>query len=99
MKIEILDLAKDDLIAGYRFYEKQEAGLGEYFLRHLFDDVDGLLHTAGIHLRPYRHFHRALAKRFPFAIFYTLENETVKIRAVVDCRRRPSWIRRHLKGA
>ena len=99
MKIEILDLAKDDLIAGYRFYEKQEAGLGEYFLRHLFEDIDGLQLTAGIHLRPYRHFHRALSKRFPFAIFYTLENEAVKIRAVVDCRRRPSWIRRHLKGA
>ena len=42
MKIQILDLAKDDLIAGHRFYEKQEAGLGGYFLRHLYADIDGL---------------------------------------------------------
>ncbi len=99
MKIEILDLAKDDLIDGHRFYEKQEAGLGDYFLRNLFADIDQLQLTGGIHLTPYRHFHRALSKRFPFAIFYTMEGEVVKVRAVVDCRRRPSWIRRHLRGA
>ena len=96
MKIQILDFAKEDLIAGHRFYEKQEAGLGDYFLRHLYSDIDSLAWTGGTHLRPYRHFHRALSQRFPFAIFYTVENETVKVHAIVDCRRRPSWIRRHL---
>lgn len=95
MKIQILDLAKTDLVEGHRFYEKQEAGLGDYFLRNLFADIDHLQITAGSHLKPYRHYHRALSKRFPFAIFY----EVVKIQAVVDCRRRPSWIRKHLRDA
>ncbi|MBL9177277.1 MAG: hypothetical protein JNM65_04380 [Verrucomicrobiaceae bacterium] len=94
MKIQILDL-----IGGHRFYKKQEAGLGDYFLRNLFADIDHLQITAGSHLKPYRHYHRALLKRFPFAIFYTLEHEMVRIRAVVDCRRRRSWIRKHLRGA
>ncbi len=98
MRIQILDLAKADLFDGHEFYEKQEAGLGDYFLRSLFSDIDQLQSTAGIHLQPYRHFHRALSKRFPFAIFYTVEDGVVKVRAVVDCRRRPSWIRRHLRG-
>lgn len=31
MKIEILDLATNDLVEGRWFYEKQEAGLGDYF--------------------------------------------------------------------
>lgn len=99
MKIQILDLAKDDLIDGHRFYEKKEAGLGDYFLRNLFADIDQLQITTGSHLKPYRDYHRVLSKRFPFAIFYTVEDEVVKVRAVVDCRRRPSWIRRHLRGA
>ncbi len=99
MKIQILDLAQADLIEGHRFYENQEAGLGDYFLRNLFSDIDHLQITAGSHLKPYRFYHRALSKRFPFAIFYTLEDGIVKIRAVVDCRRRPSWIRSHLHGA
>lgn len=56
MKIQILDLAKADLLDGHRFYEKQEAGLGDYFLRNLFADIDQLQLTAGIHRKPYRHY-------------------------------------------
>lgn len=99
MKIQILDLAKADLIEGYHFYENREAGLGGYFLANLYTDIDSLGILGGLHSVPYRHFHRALSKRFPFAIFYTVESEIVKIRAIVDCRRRPSWIRKHLRGA
>ena len=47
MKLEILDLAKADLIEGRSFYEKQEVGIGDYFLRCLFEDIDQLLITAG----------------------------------------------------
>ena len=38
MKIEILDSARQDLIDGYRFYEKQAEGVGVYFLDTLFTD-------------------------------------------------------------
>lgn len=38
MKIQILDLAKADLIEGYHFYENREAGLGGYFLANLYTD-------------------------------------------------------------
>jgi len=99
MKIQILDLAKEDLIEGYRFYEDMEAGLGGYFLTNLYTDIDSLAILGGLHAKPYRHFHRALSKRFPFAIFYTVEEGVVKVRAIVGCRRKPSWIRRHLGDA
>jgi hypothetical protein len=99
MKIQILDLAKTDLIEGWHFYEDREAGLGDYFLTNLFTDIDSLAILGGLHSKPYRHYHRALSKRFPFAIFYTVEDRIVKVRAIVDCRRRPSWIRNHLRGA
>ena len=49
MKLRILDAASQDLIDGYRFYEKQEAGLGSYFLDSLFSDIDSLQLYAGIH--------------------------------------------------
>jgi len=32
VKVEILDLAKLDLLEGYYFYEEQQAGVGSYFL-------------------------------------------------------------------
>ena len=99
MKIELLDLAQGDLIDGYHFYESQEAGLGSYFLDTLYSDIDSLRIFGGIHRKAYKNLQRALSKRFPFAIYHTVESETVRVRSVVDCRRNPSWIRGHLREA
>lgn len=99
MRIQLLDLARNDLLEGYRFYERQESGLGGYFLDSLFSDIDSLLLYAGIHRQAYKELHRMLSKRFPFAIYYGMEADKVLVRAIVDCRRNPTWIRRHLRGA
>ena len=97
MKIEILDKAEDDLVAGFEFYEVKETGLGAYFLESLYSDIESLKLYGGIHRRAYRDFHRMLSKRFPFAIFYKTAADTAFVHAVVDCRRRPAWIRAHLR--
>jgi hypothetical protein len=96
VKIKILDEAQDDLIQGFRFYEGREAGLGAYFLDCLFSDIDSLLMYGGIHQVVDGH-HRCLSKRFPFAIYYSMEENIVHVHAVLDCRRNPLWIRKRLK--
>jgi plasmid stabilization system protein ParE len=96
MRIEFLDDAKDDLITGFHFYEEQSPGLGSYFLDSLFADIDSLLLYAGSHRVVYGS-HRCIASRFPFAIYYRVENEIILVTAVIDCRRNPTWIRRRLK--
>lgn len=93
MKIRILSSAAQDLIDGYRFYETQEAGLGNYFLDSLCADVDSLLLYAGIHPVFFGAYHRLLAKRFPFAIYYKIGGDVVFIHAVLDCRKNPAWAR------
>lgn len=40
MRLKILESTKEDLIAGYHFYEEQTTGLGTYFLDTLFSDID-----------------------------------------------------------
>lgn len=96
MKLRILDAASRDLIEGFRFYEKQHAGLGEYFLDSLYSDIDSLLLYAGIHEVYFGQYYRALSKRFPFAIYYKADKQEVLIYAILDCRRNPAWIREHL---
>jgi plasmid stabilization system protein ParE len=96
MKIVLLDEARDDLIAGYHFYEQQSPGLGSYFLDSLFSDIDSLLLYSGVHRMVFGS-HRCLASRFPFAIYYRIEAEIVRVRAVLDCRRNPTWIRKRLQ--
>lgn len=99
MKLRILDVARDDLIGGAGFYDAQGAGLGDYFLACLYSDIESLKLFGGMHPIAYGRFHRALSSRFPFAIYYTLEEDVVVVRSIVDCRRNPSWIRTHTKDA
>ena len=97
MKIKILSSASQDLIDGYWFYEKQAEGLGTYFLDSLFSDIDSLIINAGIHPLYFGKYHRMLSKRFPFAVYYRVENETALVYGVLDCRRSPAWIKMKLK--
>ena len=96
MRIEILDEAQEDLTEGFHFYEDRAVGLGSYFIDCLFSDIDSLLLYAGIHQVTYG-YHRCLSKRFPFAIYYGVEGDLIRVQAVLDCRRNPSWIRKRLK--
>ncbi|MEO6568479.1 MAG: type II toxin-antitoxin system RelE/ParE family toxin [Opitutaceae bacterium] len=96
MKISISRSADRDLLAGFRFYESQTRGIGHYFLDSLFADIDSLVLFAGFH-RKIQGFHRLLSDRFPFAIYYKIEDDTVRVRRVLDCRRDPTWVARQLK--
>jgi hypothetical protein len=95
MRIEILDEAEKDLFDGFAFYERQSRGLGDYFLDSIFSDIESLHLYAGIHSLYFR-YHRLLSKRFPFAIYYRIQDDVVRIYAILDCRRSPAWIRGRL---
>ena len=89
MKIEILSIAMSDIQLGQHFYEQQQAGLGSYFLDTLFSDIDALLLYAGIH-QQFFGYYRALSKRFPYAVYYRLNGQTIAVWRILDCRQKPS---------
>jgi hypothetical protein len=94
--IRILQAAFDDLDAGAAFYEGCEPGVGGYFVSCLPADINSLTLFAGVH-RVIRGYYRALSKRFPYAIYYRIEDGSVVVHAVPDCRRDPRWITRQLR--
>ncbi|MFH0908479.1 MAG: type II toxin-antitoxin system RelE/ParE family toxin [bacterium] len=96
MRIKILSSGVDDLHAGRLFYERQGEGLGEYFFDSLFSDIDSLVLYAGIHQKTFG-YHRLLSKRFPYAVYYTLDEEVVVVWRVLDLRRHPDTIRQTLQ--
>ena len=97
MKIKILSSASQDLIDGYYFYENQAESVGSYFLDTLYSDIDSLVITAGVHQKFFENYYRLLSKRFPFAVYYKVENDFSNIYAVLDTRRKPAWIRNKLQ--
>ena len=62
----------------------------------LLSDLDSLVLYAGIHKR-HLGFQRMLSKRFPFAIYYEVEEDAASVYAILDMRRDPAWIRSELE--
>jgi hypothetical protein len=97
MRLTILPSAGEDLAAAFHFYENQQAGLGDYFRESLIADIEVLRQLAGHHRKVFG-FYRVLAKKFPYAIYYSMDAGEICVRSVLDCRRDPGHIRNRLKG-
>jgi plasmid stabilization system protein ParE len=96
MKIRILRSALEDLASAREFYDGMEDGVGDYFFDSLFSDIDSLTLYAGIH-RIHHGFHRMIANRFPYCIYYRVIQQEAVVFRVLDCRRDPEAVRAELK--
>ena len=98
MRLRILESAIDDLDRGRQFYERQGDGWGAYFLNSLFAEIDSLVLYAGIHRKVFG-YHRLIARRFPYGVYYRVEDdEVIVVWRVLDLRRSPARIRREVEG-
>lgn len=95
-RIRILAAARSDLVDGYHFYERQAEGVGRYFLDTLYSDIESLQISAGVHTARFGHYQCMLSRRFPYAVYYRIVDDEVRIYAVLDCRRSPQRIRDRL---
>jgi hypothetical protein len=96
MTVVILEDAAEDLESGAQFYESCATGVGDYFLDSILSDLDSLILFGGVH-PIYFGFHRMLSKRFPFGIYYEVEDEMISVYAILDLRRNPRWIQKQLQ--
>jgi hypothetical protein len=99
MEIEdvfVLEEAVADLENGRLFYEARQAGLGDYFWDTLLSNMESLVIYGGIQVKEMG-FYRMLSKRFPYAIYYEVKDQSAYVVAVLPMRRDPKWIRGKLE--
>jgi plasmid stabilization system protein ParE len=90
--VAVLAEAAADIEAARNFYERQDVGLGGYFIRSILQDLRRLEVLHGTH--PVHHgLPRMLSGRFPFGIYYRDHPDVVEVLAVLDLRRDPDSIR------
>jgi hypothetical protein len=82
-QVVVLADAAEDIESARDFYEGQEPGIGEYCVDSLLIDIGSLARFSGIHPLHFK-FHRMLASRFPFGIYYREHGEETQVL--------PSWI-------
>ena len=80
-----------DIADGVAFYDRQSDKAGNYFFEKIFEDIEALVDTAGVH-EIHLGYHRKLASRHPYLIYYRIVPPTVEVVAVLDGRSRPTAI-------
>jgi plasmid stabilization system protein ParE len=88
MHVELRTEARNDIFEAASFYETQREGLGDEFIESVFADLDILEQQAGVH-RTINGCHRKLTTRFPYGIYYLVDNPIVDVVAILDCRQNP----------
>lgn len=89
MIIKYTDRSKDDLEMAFLWYEQQRRGLGFEFLDCVEVALETILDFPEKHQVIYSTFRRCVIRRFPFSIFYTIENGEIIIHSVFDNRQSP----------
>ncbi len=90
-KVVVLNDVAQDLNNGKEFYELKEPGVGDYFWDSQMADIKSLIIYSGIHTIK-KGYYRMPAKRFPYSIYYTIEDGVAHVIAVLPMRKDPLWI-------
>ena len=89
MKLQYTDRAKDDLELAFTWYERQRRGLGFEFLDCVENAVKSILDNPEMYRIYYSIFRGCVVRRFPFSVYYTIENNEIIVHSVFDSRQDP----------
>ena len=85
------DIANDaDLEAAFEWYESEQPGLGFEFLDEVRAAYTRILDGPFKYQELRSGIRRALTRRFPYAIFLTIEDDFIIVLAILDTARDPA---------
>lgn len=90
--LHFLPEVEEDVIAGYLWYEGKSSGLGEDFLRIFFACANEITRNPLLYPKRYNEFRRRLLRRFPYAIYYMIEDKKIIAFGLFHCARDPHSI-------
>lgn len=95
-RIVIRPLAKADLFEARDWYDRQRLGLGDDF-RAAIDNLLGLVSEYPLaYPKVYREIRRAVARRFPYLVYYTVTPDSIIVMACLHGRRDPALFKSRL---
>ena len=95
--LRFLPEVEDDAIAGFTWYQEKASGLGEEFLRMFYACAGEIPGNPLLYPKAYREFRRRLLRRFPYAIYFTIEGSEIIVFGLFHCARSPRDIRAELR--
>ena len=84
--------AERDLAEAYGWYEARVPGLGSDFLLSIDAALSSIQRTPKMYRIVYENVRRALVRRFPYGIFYMVEEDRIVVLGILHARRDPkTW--------
>ena len=88
---------EEDAIGGYGWYEEKATGLGDEFLRGFYACAQEIPRNPFLYRKIYKDFRRTLLRRFPYAIYFSIEDDKVVVFGLFHCARNPAIIQNILR--
>jgi plasmid stabilization system protein ParE len=95
--LRFLPEVEEDGIGSYVWYEAKSPGLGEEFLRVFYACANEIPRNPLLYPEVYNKFRRRLLRRFPYAIYFMIENNQVIVFGLFHCARDPRTIAKKLQ--
>ena len=89
MKLKYTDRSLEDIDNAVTWYEYQRKGLGFEFLDCIEVAIERILRFPELYEKQYKNFRRCVIGRFPFSVYYTIEDNILIIHSVFDNRQYP----------
>jgi plasmid stabilization system protein ParE len=86
---------EEDVISAYAWYEHKWRGLGDDFIRIFDSSVSEITRNPRLSAE-LDHGFRRLLRRFPYAIYYAIQDETIIVFGLFHCARDPVLVRSNL---
>lgn len=97
-RIWLLAEAVADLEAAQQWYEAQRSGLGGEFIEAVDDAMESVLDFPIAFPVDYRDARRFLVERFPYCLYYRIQEDGVVVVACMHAARDPEKRRKRLRG-
>ncbi|MFH0924491.1 MAG: type II toxin-antitoxin system RelE/ParE family toxin [bacterium] len=92
-KLHFLPQVEEDVVVGYKWYEEKKVCLGEDFLRMFYACTNRINLSPFLYRKVYGEFRRCLLRRFPYTIYFKIEDELIVIFGIFHSARNPKTIR------
>lgn len=93
MNLRILELAYLEIEDAQEYYNLQQENLGDRFKKEIQKTIDHILAFPTLFPEVENNIRRCLLHKFPYSVFYTIDDETIVILSIAHQRRKPFyWI-------
>jgi toxin ParE1/3/4 len=94
-QVRLTPAAEADIGSAFDWYQSERNGLGLEFLYQLYAVVDSLEENPLKYQTQKELIRRVLLRKFPYAVYFVVEQETVAVIAVLHAAQNPiTWQRR-----